>query len=64
MKNRFIGTNIRNLIDILDFVEREQIAVDFEKCFNIVETRALIGPMEYFNIGDDFYSWILICRKF
>ena len=43
IQGRFIGSNIRKLIDIIQYVENEQIAavvisVDFEKVFDSVET--------------------------
>ena len=53
------------MIGILDYLERENIpalliSVDFEKCFDMVEKDALIGSMQFFNIGKTFIEWILL----
>ena len=59
MEGQFIGINIRKLIDIMHYVEREQmealiLAVDFEKCFDSIEFDALQGAMRFFNIGEQY----------
>ena len=60
---RYIGCNIRKLLDLLMFLEQEQIqavllTLDFEKCFDSVSHEALISAMRYFNIGEYFISWV------
>ena len=57
MEGRFIDKNLHKLIDIIEFVENEQIAalyisIDFEKCFDTIEVTALEGALRYFNFGD------------
>ena len=67
---RYIGVNIRKLIDLLLFLEREEIqavliAVDFEKCFDSIKHDALFEALRYFNVGEYFISWIkTIYNKF
>ncbi len=65
MKNRFIGENIRKILDIVEYTEQEDIpalliSVDFEKCFDRVEWSAVQGALKYFNFGDNFIKWIQI----
>ena len=60
---RDISYNIRKLIDMLMYLERENIpaiviTIDFEKCFNSLSHEALFESMKYFNIGDYFISWV------
>ena len=60
---RFIGINIRKMIDLLLYLEREEIpailmTVDFEKCFDLVDHEALYKTLQFFNVGEYFISWI------
>ena len=57
MENRFLGTNLRKLVDILKFVERENIealyiSIDFEKCFDTIEIDAIVGALRLLNFGE------------
>ena len=61
--NRFIGMNLRKLIDMLLYLERkgEQavlLSVDYYKCFDSIEHSSLVGALKFFNIGDKFIAWI------
>ena len=54
MKGRKIGINIRCLIDLLHYVENEQIPcllvlLDFYKCFDSIEFQAIEGALRYLN---------------
>ena len=56
IKNRLIGCNIRNVIDIYDLCEKENIpgallCMDFEKAFDTVEHKFMIKILEKFNFG-------------
>ena len=58
MQGRFIGTDIRKLIYIIQYVENEQIdailiAIDFQKCFDTIEVTAIEGALRYFNFGEN-----------
>ena len=62
MKGRRISCNIRQILDLIDYSEEEQISavilsIDFEKAFDRVETKSLLDAMTYFNIGDSFKQW-------
>ena len=63
IEGRFIGLNLRRLIDLLYMVEKENldamlISVDFYKAFDTIEFSAVIGALKYFNIGDYFIRMI------
>ena len=65
---RFIGVNIRKLIDIMLYLEREEIpgillTIDFEKCFDTMEHSALISTLKYFNIGENMIRWVQLVYK-
>ena len=70
MQGRFIGTNLRKLIDIINDVEQEQInalyiSIDFEKCFDTVEYVAIEGAIQFFNFGPYMISiFKLLCNQF
>ena len=54
MKNRNISHDVRKIIDIMQYVQNENIdalliSLDFEKAFDRVEIKALIGTLENFN---------------
>ena len=56
MKNRRISVNIRKILDLMMFTDLYDIAgeimsLDFMKCFNKIETCAILGSMEFFNIS-------------
>ena len=60
---RFISLNIRKLIDIIAFLEREDhaavlIAVDFKKCFDSIEHEAMYSALREFNLGEYLISWV------
>ena len=63
MKGRFIGTNILKMIDILRYLDQENIpalviSVDFEKAFDSIEHNALFETLRYFGFGEEFIAWI------
>ena len=60
---RYIGVNLRKLIDIMLYLEREEIpallvCIDFHKCFDSVEMGAIRGAMRYFGFGEYIIGWI------
>ena len=67
---RFIGMNIRKLIDTLIYLEREDmpavlICVDFMKCFDTINHESLYKALYFFNFGNYIISWIkLIYNSF
>ena len=69
LENRFIGNNIRNMIDIIEYCDREQInaimiSIDFEKCFDNIEFTAIEGALQYFGFGQNFIQMVklLYCQ--
>ena len=65
MADRKISSNIRRILDLIEFSERNDIpgiivSIDFLKCFDRIETHALLSAMEYFGIGPDFQKWTRI----
>ena len=60
---RFIGVNLRKLIDILFYLDMQQIPavlmnIDYFKCFDSVDHESLFQALCYFNVGEYFISWI------
>ena len=65
IKDRYIGCNVRNLIDIYEFTETRNLpgamlCVDFEKAFDTVEHNFLYSVLKRFNFGDNFVNWIKV----
>ena len=65
IKNRFIGENIRTLLDIIQISSKEEnpgmlVLIDFEKAFDTINWNYLFKCLDYFNFGDYFKTWIKI----
>ena len=63
--DRFIGINLRKMIDLLMYLEREEVpavllSLDFEKCFDSISHEALYKSLEYFGIGEYYISWVKV----
>ena len=63
IRKQFIGTNIRKIIDIDNFLEKDNLhgvllLLDFEKAFDTVEWPFLMSVLNKFNFGPDFCRWI------
>ena len=63
MAGRQIQSNIKQTMDIVTHVSKNQkraviVSIDFEKCFDRIEHRSIYEAMRYFNIGEEFISWI------
>ena len=68
MKGRFIGQNLRKLIDMLQYVEQEDISallisVDFYKCFDMVEFCAIEGSLKFFGFGQRFIDMVILLYR-
>ena len=53
LQGRFIGENIRKILDLIEYTENENIpalliSVDFEKCFDRIEWQAVKGALNFF----------------
>ena len=65
IKNRFIGENVRTIIDLLEYTALKQnpglmLFLDFEKAFDTVSWKFLFKTLKHFNFGDNFINWISI----
>ncbi len=63
MKGRFIGNNIRLVMDIFDYCEQENkpgalILLDYQKAFDTIEWKFMFEVLRKFNFGEDFIRWI------
>ena len=63
IKNRFIGYNIRQIKDIIDYAELLQIDgaimfLDFKKAFDTVEWSFMFQTLEFYGFKNDFIRWI------
>ena len=68
LKNRYIGSNIRLLLDLIDYTQETNQAgmifsIDFEKAFDTVNWKFLNKCLEYFNFGVSFKNWIKIIQS-
>ena len=66
MSDRRIQTNIRRILDAVEFCDITDtpiaiLSIDAEKAFDRVETDSLIAAMSYFNFGESFKKWTKIC---
>ena len=63
MKGRYIGENIRQIFEVLEHAEEQEIPgliffSDFEKAFDSVDHDFLNRCLRHFNFGDSFINWI------
>ena len=60
---RKIQHNIRYISDTITLAKQKKIegfllSLDFEKAFNRVEYRSLLGAMKHFNFGPKMLQWV------
>ena len=65
IKGRFIGENIRTIVDVLNFSQLYDIPglmifLDFEKAFDSISWEFLFKILEESNFGENFIRWIRI----
>ena len=63
LKGRYIGENIRQIFETLEYAEEQEIPgmiffSDFEKAFDSADHDYLIKCLRHFNFGDSFINWI------
>ena len=63
MKNRFIGFNLRQIQDIIDYadlykIEGAIIFIDFSKAFDSLEWDFMFGTLKHFRFNESFISWV------
>ena len=62
IKDRYIGTSIRNIMDLFEFCENNDIpgaflCTDFEKAFDSLEHNFIRKTLQRFNFGNNFINW-------
>ena len=68
VKGRYIGENVRCVIDINKICNQQNIAalaiqIDFEKAFDSINWNFMFRPLERMNFGNDFISWVKVLYK-
>lgn len=68
IKGRFIGNNIRSVLDIVEYTEKYKIPglllfLDFQKAFDSLEWPFMISVLQKFNFGDTFIRWVKTLYK-
>lgn len=67
IKGRYIGENIRLLLEIIEHVEDSRPGLiffsDFEKAFDSIDHSFMIKCLKHFNFGEQFIKWIEIFYK-
>ena len=63
VKNRFIGFNLRQIQDIIDYSETYKIEgaiifVDFTKAFDSLEWNFMFTTLKHFGFNDSFIQWV------
>ena len=63
IKNRYIGSNIRLISDVIEYVkdknmEGAALFCDFEKAFDTIEIPFILKVLKKFNFGDSLQKWV------
>ena len=63
VKNRFIGFNLRQIQDVIDYadtykIEGAIIFVDFTKAFDSLEWEFMFATLQHFGFNDSFIKWV------
>ena len=59
IKGRYIGDNIRSLLEVIDLAEEENLScivlsIDFEKAFDTISLKLKNKYLSFFNFGESF----------
>ena len=65
MSGRDIHSNIRRTMDIISHVNQTKklaviISIDFEKCFDRIEHKSIVGSLRFFKFGETLIEWIKV----
>ena len=68
LKNRYIGENIRTIVDSLEYIKQIKIMgmtllIDFGKAFDSLEWYYLESVLKVYNFEEDFRTWFSILYK-
>lgn len=63
LKGRYIGENIRLVLDIIDHLDANNMPglmfmIDFEKAFDKLEWPFIFNALKFFNFGKDLINWV------
>lgn len=63
IKNRFIGFNLRQIQDVIDYAEEYNIEgaiifVDFTKAFDSIEWDFMFSTLKHFEFNESFFRWV------
>jgi hypothetical protein len=63
IKNRFIGFNLRQIQDIIDYsniykIEGAIIFLDFSKAFDSLEWDFMFSTLKHYGFNDSFVTWV------
>lgn len=63
LKDRFIGDNIRRLLEVMDYYEKENLPglifiADFQKAFDTISWNFIYQCLKTYNFGANFIKWI------
>ena len=63
IKNRYIGFNLRQIQDVIDYAENFNIEgailfLDFSKAFDTLQWSFMYQTLEYFGFNRPFITWI------
>jgi hypothetical protein len=63
IKNRFIGFNLRQIHDIIDYadiykIEGSLVVIDFRKAFDSLEWDFMLLTLIRFGFNDSFVNWV------
>lgn len=63
IKNRYIGFNLRQIQDIIDYADRFSVEgvilfIDFSKAFDTLNWKFMYQTLAYFGFNDNFINWI------
>ena len=59
MEKRQISLTIRMSLDVYKSrkINGYLLSLDFEKCFDKIECKSILGSLRYFNMGESFIQW-------
>ena len=63
LKGRFIGDNIRRLLEIMEHYDKENLPglifiADFEKAFDMIKWKFIYQCLQICNFGETFIKWV------
>ena len=65
MEGRSIASTLRKTIEVIEYTKKNHIpamimTIDFEKYFDRIEHSAIRAALNYFNIGPNFSTWVML----